>query len=129
MKPKDVAAKTYLPMFHNIKIMGPAKFKIGDFVRISKYKSVFSKGYTPNFSTELFKVVKVKVGNPVTYLLEDSFGKPIMRQFYAEEMQKTAHPDIFLVEKVLRRKGDQLYVRWLGMYKSHDSWIKKSDLV
>lgn len=129
MKPKDVTTETYLPMFHNIKLMGPVKFKVGDFVRISKHKSVFAKGYTPNYSTELFKVVKVKIGNPVTYLLEDLLGKPIMGQFYSEELQKTAHPDVFLIEKILRRKGNQLYVRWLGLDKSHDSWINKSDFV
>jgi len=49
------------------KIAGPAKVKVGDLVRVSKYKTVFEKGYTPNWTTEVFKIVKVQRTNPVTY--------------------------------------------------------------
>lgn len=126
MKPADVTSSTILNAFNHIKTMGAQKFRVGDHVRISKFKSVFAKGYTPNWSTEIFKVFKIKVGNPVTYLLEDSKGQPITGQFYAEELQKTLYPDIYLVEKVLRRKGNQLYVRWLGLDRSHDQWIRKN---
>ncbi|KAG5314864.1 POL2 protein, partial [Pseudoatta argentina] len=51
-----------------IKIVDPAKFKIGDSVRVSKYKTIFEKGYTPNWTTEVFTIVKVQRTNPVTYL-------------------------------------------------------------
>ncbi|XP_071579079.1 uncharacterized protein, partial [Temnothorax nylanderi] len=56
---------------------GLAKFKAGDSVRVSKYKTIFEKGYSPNWTTEVFKIVKVQHTNPVTYLLEDYRGKSV----------------------------------------------------
>ncbi|KAJ8911911.1 hypothetical protein NQ315_012325 [Exocentrus adspersus] len=81
-------------------ISGVQKFKVGDIVRISKNKHVFAKVYTPNWTTKLFKIT-----NPITCLLEDMRGQQIQGAFYAEELQKTTNPDVYLVEKVLRRKG------------------------
>lgn len=103
--------------------------KINDHVRISKYKGVFEKGYTPNWSTEIFKIVKVQNTNPVTYLLEDAKCNPILGSFYFEELQKTKHPDVYLVEKVLRKKGDKVFVKWLGLPKAENSWIDKSNIL
>lgn len=102
-------------------------FGEGDIVRISKEKTVFEKGYTPRWSTELFRVVSVQsTHHPPTYLLEDLQGNPISGCFYAEELQKTNHPDIYLVEKVLKRKGSRLYVQWLGLKER--SWIDSKDI-
>jgi len=64
-------------VYSAIKIAGPAKCKVGDSVRVSKYKTVFEKGYTPNCTTEMFKIVKVQRTNSVTYLFEDYRGKSI----------------------------------------------------
>jgi len=50
---------------------------VGDSVRVSKYKTLFEKDYTPNWTTEVFKIIKVQKNNPVTYLVEDSCGKPV----------------------------------------------------
>ena len=62
-----------------------AKFKIGDNVRISKYKrKVFDKGYTPNFTEEIFEVYEVKNTNPITYLIKDLNGEPIKGHFIAK---------------------------------------------
>ena len=48
------------------------KFKIGDKVRISKYKrKVFDKGYTPNWTEEIFLIDKIQSTNPITYILKD----------------------------------------------------------
>lgn len=101
--------------------------KNNDFVRISKYKGTFEKGYTPNWSTEIFKIIKVQSTNPVTYLLEDSKHHPILGAFYAEELLTTKHPDVYLVEKVLKRKGSKVFVKWLGFPDSENSWIEKSN--
>ena len=79
-------------------------FKVGDFVRISKYKHVFEKGYTPNWTTEIFKIYKVQETYPTTYLLKDLPGESVLGGFYAEELQKAKYPDIFLVEKIIRKK-------------------------
>lgn len=105
------------------------RFRKDDFVRISKHKTVFAKGYTPNWSTEIFQIDSVKLTNPVTYLLRDLRGQPIKGGFYATELQKTRFPDHYLVEKVLRRRGTKLYVKWLGFDSTHNSWINKDDVV
>lgn len=129
MKPKHVTSNTNLlsTVYNRPKIAGKQKFSLNDVVRISKYKSVFDKGYTPNWSTELFKIIKVQLTNPTTYLLEDMSGRPIRGSFYQEELQKAKHHDVYLVEKVLRRKGNKVYVKWLGFDKSHNSWIAKTN--
>ncbi|KAJ8914310.1 hypothetical protein NQ315_011297 [Exocentrus adspersus] len=46
-----------------------------------------------------------------------------------EELQKTPHNDVYLIEKVVRRKGNKLLVKWLGMHAKHNSWIDKTDMV
>lgn len=102
-------------------------FKIGDYVRISKHKGCFEKGYKPNWSTEIFKITKVKNTNPTTYLLEDARCRPILGAFYAQEIKKTKYPDIYLVEKVLKTKGNKVYVKWLGLPVSENSWIDKAN--
>lgn len=131
MKPCDVNATNendlYKSTYSHVKIAGPHKFKKGDIVRISKARHVFTKGYLPQWTTELFKIIKVQLTNPATYLLEDSFGRPISGAFYQEELQKTKQPNVYLVEKVLRRRGDRVLVRWLGMNKEHDSWIQSTN--
>ncbi|KAK9681113.1 hypothetical protein QE152_g38559 [Popillia japonica] len=128
MKPKDVTAKSNLHA--HIKVVGKQqKFSLNDVVRISKYKSIFDEGYTPNWSTELFRIAKVKLTNPVTYLLDDMNARPILGSFYAEELQKAKHQDAYLVEKVLRRKGNKVYVKWLGFDKTHNSWIAKNNIL
>lgn len=105
------------------------KLKIGDCVRISKFKSAFSKGFTPNWSTELFTIVKVKNTSPVTYQIEDSHKNIILGSFYEQELQKTAHPNVYLIEKVIKKKGSKLFVKWLGLSEAENSWINKSAIV
>lgn len=109
--------------------LGQSKFKKGDYVRVSKYKSVFDKGYTANWSTEIFQVADVKNKIPVTYLLKDYQNQPIAGRFYEYELQKTEHPDIYLVEKILKTKPTQLYVKWLGFNDTHNSWISKNNFI
>lgn len=105
------------------KIYKKSRFKSGDYVRISKYKGCFEKGYTPNWSTEVFKIIKVQSTNPVTYLIEDSKHQPILGAFYAQELQKTKYPHIYLVEKVIRKRNNKVLVKWLGLPSSENSWI------
>ena len=105
------------------------KFKVGDCVRISKEKGQFDKGHLHNWSTELFTVTEVRLTNPRTYKLKDAAGNPILGGFYEYELQKTLHRDVYLVEKVLKTKGDRVYVKWLGLPKSQNSWIAKRDVL
>lgn len=113
-----------------LKFNGSNKFKPGDYVRISKYKGTFEKGYTPNWSTEIFKIRHVQNTSPITYLIEDTIkGHPILGAFYAQELQKTKHPDIYLIEKVLKRKGNKFLVKWLGLSSQENSWIDKTNIL
>lgn len=62
-----------------------AAFEVGDPVRISKFRTVFAKGYTPNWTTEIFTVKKVQHNtDPITYLLVDIHGEEIKGCFYKE---------------------------------------------
>ena len=83
---------------------------VGDHVRISKYKNIFAKRYTPNWSEEVFIVSKVKNTVPWTYVINDLNGEEINGTFYEKELQKTSQEE-FKIEKVLKRKGDKLYVK------------------
>lgn len=105
------------------------QFKVGDRVRISKYKKVFAKGYLPNWTNEIFTVHSVQPTIPITYKVKDYRNNVIEGSFYGHELKKAKFTDVYLVEKVLRRKGDKVLVRWLGFDGSHDSWINKSELV
>lgn len=92
----------------------PGKFKLGDIVRISKIKGTFEKGYLANWSTELFKIVKVIKTIPVTYHIEDLDNNMLTGSFYEYELKKTKYPNEYLVEKILKRRGKQVLVKWLG---------------
>ena len=104
------------------------KFKVGDRVRISKYKNIFAKGYIPYWSEEVFVIKKVKNTIPWTYVINDLNGEEIIGKFYEKELQKT-NLEEFRIEKVIRRKEDKLYVKWKGYDNSFNSWIDKRNLV
>jgi len=129
MAPADVSLKdeSHLRAVHQATRtkIAPRKirFKIGDYVCISKLRSVFSRGFTPNWSTEIFKVIEVCKTSPVTYKLVDATGQPIMGGFYAPELQRTKHPTTFLIDKVLRKQKNKHYVHFLGLLDSQNQWI------
>ena len=123
MKPIDVKDNTYINADKEINNKDP-KFKVGDHVRISKYKNIFVKWYMPNWSEEVFVIKKVK--NTVEELLNN--GEEITVTFYEKELQKTNQEE-FRIEKVIRRKGDKFYVKWKGYNNSFNSWIDKASLV
>ncbi|XP_015116597.1 uncharacterized protein LOC107040844 [Diachasma alloeum] len=71
---------------------------------------------------------KVQRSNPVTYKLMDVQNQQIESGFYQEELQKVKCPDVYLVEKVLKTKGNKKYVKWMGFDNTHNSWINNGDL-
>ena len=93
-------------------------------VRISKYKNIFSKGCTPNWSEEVFLIKNFKNTVPWTFVISDFKGEEIVETFYEKEWQKTNLKE-FRVEKVIKTKGDKLYVKWKGYNNSFNSWIDK----
>lgn len=102
----------------------PPKLSVGDTVRLSKYKGIFEKGYTPNWGTELFKIVKVNTQwNPETYNLVDIHNEKISGGFYRYELQKVKNSDGYLIERVLKRKPGKIYVKFLGFASKHNAWI------
>jgi len=107
MRPIDVtsivAKRLLSTVCSHVKITAPTRFKIGDPVRISKFKTIFEKDYTPNWFTEIFYTVKTQRTNPATYLLKDYQGKSVAGGFYEHELQRVSNPDVYLVEKVLRK--------------------------
>ena len=78
-------------------------------MRISKYKNIFAKGYMPNWSKEIFVIKKINTV-PWTYVINDLNGEEIIGTFYEKELQKTDQKE-FRTEKVLKKKGDKLYVK------------------
>ena len=127
MKPVDVKDNTYIDFLKKVNDKDP-KFKVGDYVRISKYRNIFAKGYTPNWSEEVFVIKKVKNTVSWTYVINDLKGEEIIGPFYEKELQKTNQKE-FRIEKVFRKKVDKLYVKWKGYDSSFNSWIDKKDLV
>lgn len=107
----------------------PKTFVIDDHVRISKHKSIFTKGYLPNWTNEVFTVYRVQPTFPETYILKDKNGEILQGGFYGHELLKSNTGNVYLVEQVLRKKKDKVYVRWLGFDKTYDSWISKKDLM
>lgn len=105
------------------------KFKIGDNVRISRLPKIFTKGYWPRWSNEVYTVHLIKPTIPATYLLKDEKSEILQGGFYQEELSKTKFSDTYLVEKIIRKSGNKVLVRWLGFDKSHDSWVDQKDIV
>ena len=127
MKPIYVKDNTYINANKEINNKDP-KFKVGDLVRISKYKNIFAKGYMHNWSEEVFVIKKVKNTIPWTYVINDLNDEEIMGIFYEKELQE-ANQEEFRIEKVIRQKGDKICVKWKGYDNSLNSWIDKANLV
>ena len=88
MKPKDVESKGFPKYIEEVNKKDP-KFKVGSNVRIPKYKNIFSKGYLPNWSEEVFIINKIQNTVPWTYLINDLNGEEIKGSFDEKELQKT----------------------------------------
>lgn len=133
MRPIDVGShneKLLLSTVYKYPIIkSKPKYRVGDFVRISRHKHVFEKGYTPNWSTEIFKIRRLKAVHPTTYTLEDYQGKIIQGRFYELELAPVKHPDLYLVEKILKRRGNMVFVKWLGFSSEHNNWINIGDIL
>ena len=111
MKPVDVKDNTYTDFEKEVNNNNKdPKFKVGDYVRISKYKNIFTEGYTPNWPEEVFVVSKTKITIPWTYVINDLNDEKIIGTFYEKVLQKTSQKE-FRIEKAIKRKGDKLYVK------------------
>jgi len=120
----------YFNLYGDEQLSLKPNFKIGDKVRISKYKrKIFDKGYTPNWTEEIFIINEIKYTNPLTYKLKDLNNEQIEGSFYEPKLLK-AEQDVFRIDKVIRRdyKKKQALVSWSGYPKEFNSWIPFKDL-
>lgn len=137
MRPKDIKQKHVKVVLARLnkdkgnkqKGVSKPKFSVNDRVRISKFKKVFTKGYLPNWTNEVFTVHAIKPTKPVTYILADSSGQVLKGGFYTEELSKSSVDNVYLIEKILIRRGNKVKVRWLNFDRKADSWINASDIV
>ena len=102
MKPKDVTNDSFAE-YNEVSNEKDPKFKVSYHVRTSKYKNTFAKGYTPNWSEEIFIVKKIKNTLPWTYVISDFNNEEIVGSFYEKELQKTNKKE-FRIEKVIKKK-------------------------
>ena len=112
VNPIDVRDSTYITIGKEVNDKNP-KFKVDDHVRISKYKTIFAKDYTPNWSEEVFVIKEIKNTVPWTYVINDLNGEEIIGTFYERELQKKNQEE-FKTEKVITKNGNKLYVKWKG---------------
>ena len=86
-----------------------------------------------NWAEEIFQIVNRLPRTPVVYQVRDSLERPIEGVFYEKELQKVKRPDIFRVEKVLkkriRNKKEEHLVRWSGYNSDFDSWLQSTNIV
>ena len=90
-------------------------------------KAFFAKGYTQNRPEEVSIISKIKNTVSWTYVISDLNGEEIAGRFYKKQLQKTNQEE-FRIEKVIKRKGNKLYVKWKGYDNSFNSWIDKKDI-
>jgi hypothetical protein len=108
------------------------KFKIGDYVRISKYKKLFQKGYLPNWSEEVFQVTENLPRTPPVYKIKDLGGDDILGIFYEQDLQKVPFDKKQrVIGKVLkvrtRNKKKEYLVNWQNYPNSLDTWISEKE--
>ena len=135
-KPADVTQDSVADMReenHTPHRKGKDDFHMGDTVRISKVKSVFDKGYLPNWTEELFTIADInRKYYPITYKLKDANGEVIEGSFYHYEIQPVTPHEEYLVEKVIRqeKRGREVWclVKWYGYPTTMNSWVRKRDI-
>ena len=127
MKPIDVTDDSFAEYNEESHKKDP-KFKICDHVKISNFENIFAKGYTPNWSEEVFIVGKINNTVPWTCVISDMNGEDITGSFYKKELQRT-NQQIYRVEKIIKRKGNKLFVKWKGYNDSFNSCINKKDIL
>ena len=110
-------------------------FSEGDWVRISKSRKVFKKGYLPGWTEEIFQIFERIPGTVERYKLKEFDGSIIQGTFYFEELQKVnlGADDIFRIEKIEKTRGKgkkkELFVHWKGWPVKYNSWIPADQLL
>lgn len=115
--------------------LNKAPFKVGDTVRVGKFKHSFETGYLPNYSDKIFKISKVRLSFPPTYKINDDRGKELKGWCYGSELSPVIITDstTYRIDKILKQKkvrGKVFYfLQWTGYDDSYNSWISEHDVV
>ena len=135
MKPIDVTKSNEKYIKGNFytydKINKIPKFKVNDLVRISlKRRELFDKpSGNIKWSEELFKIHSIHKLNVITYKIKDLNDEVVKGIFYEKELQKTKNTsDEYIIEKILKTKGNQIYFKWRGYSNNFNSWIDKNSV-
>ena len=135
MKPVDASKKSnenIVRKNYNFEIItNKKKFKIGDKVRISLLKNTFEKGYTSNWSEQIYVIYDIKSSNVHYYYLKDLNGEKIDGTFYQEELLKTnmKESDLYIIEKIIKKVGNKYLVKWRGYDDTFNSYVNENDIV
>ena len=103
------------------------KFHVGNKVRITRKKGTFEKGFTPNWTEEVVTISSVKATKPPIYTIKDTLGEPVQGTFHEQELQLSAQ-EIFRIERVFRKKKNQVFGKWKGYSNAFNSWLPLTDL-
>lgn len=101
----------------------PPKLALGDRVRLAQARHTFQKGYLPRWSQELFTIHQRLNTHPYVYKIRDDRGEVVRGNFYAPELQKVVDSGVYKIEKIIRRHGQNVLVKWLGYSDDFNSWI------
>ena len=135
MKPIDASKKSnenIVRKNYNFEITDKKpKFSIGDKVRVSLLKNTFEKGYTSNWSEQIYVIDDIKTSNVHFYYLKDLNGEKLDGTFYQEELLKTNMKEdgLYIIEKIIEKVGDKYLVKWKGYDDSFNSYVNKNDIV
>ena len=90
-------------------------------------ESTFEKGFTPKWTEEVFTISSMKATKPPTYTIKDTLGEPVQGTFYEQELQLSPQ-EMFRIERVLKTKKNQVFVKWKGYSDAFNSWVSLTDL-
>ena len=80
-----------------------------------------------NWTEEVFTISSVQATKPPTYTIEDTLGEAVQGTFYEQELQLSVQ-EIFVIVRVLRKKKNQVFVKWKGYSEAFNSWVPLTDL-
>ena len=105
--------------------------KVADRVRLKEKSRPFKKGYLPGWTEEVFVERRVQKGKVPTCKVDEWDGTRIKGTFNEPDLQKVTveDDDLFLIDKIVKRKGDKVLVRWKRWPDKYGTWLEKKDVL